>query len=84
MRDRIRELSPAEIDRIVGWAWADRVSFEEIENRSGLPEADVIKVMRRELKGSSFRRWRARVSGRGTKHRRKFEREQKGAEMDDY
>lgn len=58
-----------EKDKVVGLAWADRVSFEEIRNRTGLKEAEVIKLMRQELKPGSFRRWRKRVSGRATKHR---------------
>jgi len=62
-------------NRIIRLAWEDRTTFEEIEERTGLTEAEVIKVMRRELKPSSFRMWRKRVSGRITKHRKRFERE---------
>ncbi len=50
-------------------AWEDRTTFEEIEKRFGLPEKEVIILMRREMKPSSFRMWRKRVSGRKTKHR---------------
>ncbi|MGB6220785.1 TIGR03643 family protein [Haloferula sp.] len=57
-------------DRIIRMAWEDRTSFEEIEKRTGLVEAEVIKVMRRNLKPSSFRLWRKRVNGRVTKHRK--------------
>jgi len=57
---------------IVYLAWQDRISFEEIEKQTGLTEAEVIKRMRRELKPSSFRCWRKRVSGRVTKHRKKL------------
>ena len=59
-------------DAIIRMAWADRCSFEQIRERTGLSESDVINVMRRELKAGSFRRWRARVSGRVTKHRKRF------------
>lgn len=65
------------LDRIIGLAWADRVSFEEIEARTGLREADVIVTMRRHLKPKSFRIWRARVNGRGTKHQKRFRKDQK-------
>lgn len=58
------------VDALIGMAWADRVSFDEIRRRTGWAEADVIALMRRELKPSSFRRWRRRVSGRVTKHRK--------------
>ena len=55
--------------RIIEMAWEDRTPFEAIEATFGLDEAAVIKFMRRNLKRSSFRLWRARVSGRKTKHR---------------
>lgn len=60
---------------IIRLAWEDRTTFEDIERKTGLTEAEVIKVMRRELKPSSFRMWRKRVSGRITKHRKRFEQE---------
>lgn len=49
-------------------AWEDRTPFEAIEQIYGLTESQVIRVMRRELKPSSFRLWRKRVTGRKTKH----------------
>lgn len=49
-------------------AWEDRTPFEAIELQFGLSETAVIKLMRRSLKASSFRLWRARASGRKTKH----------------
>jgi len=62
------ELTPEEIDRVIGMAWEDRTPFEAIEYQFGLREADVIALMKRELKLSSWKRWRARVQGRKTKH----------------
>jgi uncharacterized protein (TIGR03643 family) len=56
------------IDRIVEMAWEDRTSFEAIQYQFGLSEKDVIALMRNEMKSSSFRMWRKRVSGRKTKH----------------
>ena len=67
-----------EISRIVRYAWEDRTTFEEIEKRTGLTEKQVIEVMRRELKASSFRLWRKRVSGRVTKHRKLLEQHLRG------
>jgi len=58
----------ADIDRVIEMAWEDRTPFEAIEGLFGLKEADVIALMRRELKAGSFRLWRTRVSGRKTKH----------------
>ena len=56
------------IDRIIEMAWEARTSFESIQYQFGLSEKDVIALMRKEMKSSSFRMWRKRVSGRKTKH----------------
>lgn len=61
-------LSAIDIDRIIEMAWEDRTPFDAIEAQFGLPEKEVIRLMRREMKPSSFRMWRARVQGRGAKH----------------
>jgi len=55
-------------DRIVEMAWEDRTPFDAISRQFGLPEKEVIRLMRRELKASAFRRWRKRVQNRSTKH----------------
>lgn len=68
-------MTDSETDVIIRLAWEDRTTFEEIERKTGLPEKEVIRVMRRELRPSSFRLWRKRVKGRITKHRKRFERE---------
>ena len=60
-------------DWIIWAAWADRITFEEIEKKTGKKESDVIKIMRRSLKPSSFRLWRKRVNQKSIKHRKKFE-----------
>lgn len=61
-----------DIDRIIEMAWEDRTPFEAIEAQFGLTEADVIRLMRRELRAGSFRAWRARVnSGTSLKHLKK-------------
>ena len=57
---------------IIGMAWADRVSFEEIKKKTGLSEKEVIKIMRTSLKRKSYLLWRKRVRGRVTKHRKLF------------
>lgn len=62
------ELTERDIDRIIEMAWEDRTPFSAIEFQFGLSEAEVIKLMKRELKLSSWKRWRARVQGRSTKH----------------
>lgn len=57
-----------EISRVIEMAWEDRTPFEAITREYGLSESEVIKLMRSEMKASSFRMWRKRVSGRNTKH----------------
>jgi uncharacterized protein (TIGR03643 family) len=72
---KLDELSVREIDRIIEMAWEDRTTFDAIEFQFGLPERQVIELMRQQMKSSSFRMWRKRVSGRKTKHssKRSFE-----------
>ena len=65
------DLKAEEIDRIIEMAWEDRTTFDAIELQFGLKEQEVIELMRREMKPSSFRMWRARVQGRATKHQKK-------------
>ena len=61
-----------DIDRIIEMAWEDRTPFEAIKTQFGFSEADVIALMRRELKRSSFNLWRKRVnSGVSQKHAKK-------------
>ncbi len=64
----MKNLSVSDISRIIEMAWEDRTPFEAIELQFGLKENDVREIMRRELKESSFKMWRKRVSGRKTKH----------------
>lgn len=64
----VDNLSVADIDRIIEMAWEDRTSFEAIEMQFGLKQQDVIKLMRKEMKASSFKLWRERTKGRSTKH----------------
>ena len=46
---------------------------EMIKKRSGYSENDVIKIMRKKLKPSSFKLWRKRAKNQSIKHRKKFE-----------
>ena len=61
-------LTSEDLDRIIEMAWEDRTPFEAIEFQFGLSEPQVIAVMRQQMKASSFKLWRKRVSGRKTKH----------------
>ena len=62
------ELKQEEQSRIIEMAWEDRTPFEAIKVLYGLSESQIIDLMRRTLRTSSFKRWRERVSGRKTKH----------------
>lgn len=59
------------INDIIRMAWADDISFEKIKRDRGLSEAEVIKIMRKNLKANSFKLWRKRVSGRSSKHEKR-------------
>jgi len=60
--------SPEDLSRIIEMAWEDRTPFEAIENLYGLNQHQLIGLMRKELKRSSFELWRKRTTGRTTKH----------------
>jgi uncharacterized protein (TIGR03643 family) len=62
------DLPNSDISRIIEMAWEDRTPFEAIETLYGLNETAVIKLMRSEMKPSSFKMWRQRMAGRKTKH----------------
>ena len=65
-------LNSIQIDRVIEMAWEDKTPFEAILFQFNLNEKDVIKLMRTNLKESSFKRWRKRVnSGVSQKHLKK-------------
>ena len=67
-----KNFSVEQIDRIIEMAWEDRTPFEAIAFQFGISESEVIGVMRKELKRSSFNLWRKRVnSGISQKHLKK-------------
>ncbi len=58
-------------DRIIEMAWEDRTPFDAIKAQFGFSEAQVIALMRKQLKRSSFNLWRKRVnSGVSIKHQK--------------
>ena len=63
-----KEFTVLEIDRIIEMAWEDRTTFDAIKLQFGISEQEVIEIMRKEMKLSSFKMWRERVQGRSTKH----------------
>ncbi len=69
------------IDDVIGMAWSDRISFEEIKKKTNLSEKEVIVIMRKNLKKKSYVLWRKRVRGRISKHRRKTKNKLKNYEF---
>jgi uncharacterized protein (TIGR03643 family) len=67
-KSKMKQLNTIAIDRVIEMAWEDRTTFEAIQFQFGLKEQEVIDLMRKEMKPSSFKMWRARVQGRKTKH----------------
>ena len=64
----LKSMKDSDISRIIEMAWEDRTPFDAIEDAYGLSEKEVKELMRSELKISSYRLWRKRVTGRKTKH----------------
>lgn len=62
-------MNESEISRLIEMAWDDRISFEDIRLQFGLTNGEIIKLMRKNLKISSFKMWRKRTAGRLTKHK---------------
>ena len=67
----MKKLNGIDIDRIIQMAWEDRTTFDAINETFGLSESEVITLMRNNLRLSSFKLWRKRVTGRKTKHQAK-------------
>ena len=71
MTTKINDLSSTEINRIIEMGWEDRTPFDAIEAQFGVNEKQVIIIMRRNLHPRNWRKWRAHVQGRATKHLKK-------------
>ena len=67
-------MKESDISRIIEMAWEDRTPFDAVYDTYGLHEREVKALMKSQLKLSSYRLWRKRVTGRRTKHttRRNF------------
>jgi uncharacterized protein (TIGR03643 family) len=63
-----KALTEAEVSRVIEMAWEDRTPFESVEMQFELNQDSMIKVMRVNLKLSSFKLWRERTHGQVTKH----------------
>ncbi len=63
-KNKLNKLSSSNIDRIIALAWEDEVPFKSIKYQYGISESDIIKIMRKNIKRSSFKMWRKRVTSR--------------------
>ena len=72
-RVKNKEPQKTDPDWIIWAAWADRITFEEIFEKSEKSEKEVIKIMRGNLSQRSFKLWRERVRNKSIKNRKKFE-----------
>ena len=70
MKKALKSIDLESTNRIIEMAWEDRTPFEAIEKEFSISHGDLISIMRNNLKPSSFKLWRKRVSGRKTKHRK--------------
>lgn len=65
---KTKDFSAADLSRIIEMAWEDRTPFEAIARQYQLNPTALVRLLRQHLSRSSFQLWRARVSGRQTKH----------------
>ena len=64
-------INSVDVNSVIEMAWCDKTSFDSIQDQTDLAEKEVIKIMRSNLKRSSFKVWRQRVYGRKAKHEKK-------------
>lgn len=65
LKEKIKSLSPEDIDRLIRMGWEDRTSFEAISHQFGFSENDFVRFMRSQLSASVFARWRKRIHHQG-------------------
>lgn len=64
------KLTDEDYQRIVEMAWQDRTHFDVIELQFGVNENELKNLMRRLISAKAYKRWRRRVQGRKTKHKK--------------
>ena len=63
-------LNEEDYNRIIEMAWQDRTHFDVIEAQYGLSENEIKNLMRKLISAKAYKRWRRRVQGRKTKHKK--------------
>ena len=66
----IMKFTLEETSRIIEMAWQDRITFEAIEVNFGINESQVMRIMKQNLKPSSYRMWRKRVKQKSFKNKK--------------
>jgi uncharacterized protein (TIGR03643 family) len=66
--DEQKNLIEHDLSRIIEMAWEDRTPFEAILSNYNLDESALMKIMRANLKFSSYKLWRKRVKTKSIKH----------------
>lgn len=65
LKNKLKELTPGEVDRLVRMGWEDRTTYEAIQKQFGFTENDFVRFMRSQLSRADFVRWRKRVHRQG-------------------
>lgn len=63
-----KNLIAYDLSRVIEMAWEDRTPFESILINYNLDESALMKIMRANLKFSSYKLWRKRVKTKSIKH----------------
>lgn len=63
------ELEKETIDKIVIMAQEEKKPFEEIKKEFGVPEKDVIEIMRKKLSPDNFELWKKKATTKKTKQK---------------
>jgi uncharacterized protein (TIGR03643 family) len=66
--NRQKNLIAYDLSRVIEMAWEDRTPFESILINFNLDESALMKIMRANLKFSSYKLWRKRVKTKSIKH----------------
>jgi uncharacterized protein (TIGR03643 family) len=71
-KDKIKNLSDDDKDRLVRMGWEDRTTYEVIEAQFGLSQNEFVRFMRTQLDEKAYTRWRRRANEQGAlKHQEK-------------
>ncbi len=65
LKNKIDQLSPDDVDRLIRMGWEDRSTFDSIQTQFEITPNDFVKVMRHFLDRNAFNRWRRRVFEQG-------------------